>query len=317
MSDAAATVNTPFKVTKFDQIDEMVMNTSASIYQGSGVAVGSNGKIVHASQAGALYTLGVAEETILAAAAGTTIKSREGIARFANDAGHLVSIANRLGPCYWTDDQTIGTDSSKLLAGVVYDVDAYGVWVIMGPMLVSAASVGALLAANNLNDVADAAASRTSLGLGTGNSPTFTGLTLTGAFAGVTAALTGNITGLHPVATKTTTYPVVNAADGDALFQSLTDGQVFTLPASVAGNKGQRVTFQNIGANAAALITVNPTAGDFIQGAVMAVYASGTISKGWNNTKATAKKGDYSTFQSDGAGTWWLVGGMGVWASTP
>ncbi len=317
MADAQAAVNTPAKQTKFDQNDELTMATSATIYQGTGVAVGSDGKLVHASQASALYTIGVAQETKATAAAGATIKTRQGIFRFANDAGHLLSIANRLGPCYWSDDQTVGTDSSKLLAGVVYDVDANGVWVIMGPCLVSAASVGALLAANNLNDVLSASSARHNIGLGSADSPTFTGLTLTGALAGVTGALTGNFTSLHPVATKTTTYPIVNAVDGDTLFQSLTDGQVFTLPASVAANKGQIVKVQNIGANAAALITVNPTAGDYIQGAVMAVYAGGVVSKGWNNTKATAKKGDYSILQSDGAGTWWLVGGMGVWASTP
>ncbi len=41
---------------------------------------------------------------------------------------------------------------------------------------------GALLAANNLNDVASASAAATNLGLGTGNSPTFTGVTVSGYF---------------------------------------------------------------------------------------------------------------------------------------
>lgn len=306
MSDAAATVNTPFKVTKFDQIDEMVMNTSASIHQGSGVAVGSNGKIVHASQAGALYTLGVAEETILAAAAGTTIKSREGIARFANDAGHLVSIANRLGPCYWTDDQTIGTDSSKLLAGVVYDVDAYGVWVIMGPMLVSAASVGALLAANNLNDVADAAAALENLGVGLTDTPTFAGLVVSGAMHAKRETFT-------PSAGA---YTVLNA-NGDQTIRCGTDNDVVTLTDIAAANKGMRVTVINVAADDAAKVSISPHSSDKIKGTVAAVSSGAVADKDWINTKSGSNNGDYTTLESDGTDSWYIVGGVGVWASQP
>jgi hypothetical protein len=164
MADAIAPINTPQRLTKFDQQDQFGLATSATVYQGTGTAIGSDGKVVHASQAGALYTLGVAQETVVTAAAGQLIRTSEGVFRMANDSGHLLTIADRFGQCYWTDDQTVGTDDSKLAAGVVYDVDAQGVWVIMGPMLVTAIASGALLAANNLSDVANANTSLTHLG---------------------------------------------------------------------------------------------------------------------------------------------------------
>lgn len=52
-----------------------------------------------------------------------------------------------------------------------------------GSLVAYAAAVGgSLLAANNLSDVVSASSSRTNLGLGSGDSPTFTGLTLSGYY---------------------------------------------------------------------------------------------------------------------------------------
>jgi len=51
---------------------------------------------------------------------------------------------------------------------------------------------GALLATNNLSDVSDTSASRTNLGLGTTNSPTFASLTVTGAITAPTSSNTIN-----------------------------------------------------------------------------------------------------------------------------
>lgn len=308
MADATAAIDTPQKLTKFDQNDRFGMATSATIYEGTGVAIGSDGKLVHASQAGATYTLGIAQETVTTAAAGTLISVTEGIFRMANDAGHLLTIANRLGPCYWTDDQTVGTDNTKLEAGVVYDVDASGVWVIMGPCLVTAIASGALLSANNLSDVANAATSAHNLGLGTADTPTFTGVKST----------TGGVTGVRVLATKTATYTVdVPANDGNIVIQDLTDNAVITLPAVAAGNKGHVVTLINTAASGAAKVSLAPNAADGIYGTVGAVSSSGTDNKAWNNTKATALKGDYTTLVSDGVNGWWIIGGVGVWASTP
>lgn len=312
MADLSAAIATTTEMdSPFGFVTEFVVKSGATIYQGSGVAIGSDGYIVHSSQAGALYTLGRAEQTVVGDG---TLRCRVkmGVMRFANDGAHLLSIANRLGPCYWTDDQTVGTDSSKLLAGVVIDADASWAYVLMGATMPGSVSVGALLAANNLNDVASAATSRTNLGLGTGNSPTFTGLTLTGA-----AAVAGNITSLRKTAVKTATYTVVNATDGDALFQDATDNAVITLPDAAAGNAGQEVVIQNTAADGAAKLSISPDSSDKIAGGIGSVYSGAVANKDWINTKATQKKGDYVRLRSDGVDTWWIVGGIGVWASEP
>ena len=238
MADATAAINTPQRLTKFDQPDRFAMATSATIYAGTGVAIGSDGKVVHASQSGALYTLGVAQETFVSAAAGQLISTGEGIFRMANAAGHLLTIANRFGPCYWSDDQSVGTDSSKLVAGVVYDVDASGVWVIMGPCLVTSVATGALLAANNLNDVANANTTLTNIGANKVRQTVYMPALL-GSGAGVqyiAAPCTGTLTKIYATtnAALTTGNGTITSSIGGV---AVTNGAVtLTQAASAAGS---------------------------------------------------------------------------------
>lgn len=111
-----------------------------------------------------------------------------------------------------------------------------------------------------------------------------------------------------------------------------TDALVMTLPAvgETTAPAGITLTFINIGADGNNIITISPNASDAIFGSLSASAgsnadattadglvskASGTDNKDWVNTKATANKGDRVTLVSDGSTGWFIVDGVGVWAS--
>ena len=111
-----------------------------------------------------------------------------------------------------------------------------------------------------------------------------------------------------------------------------TDALVITIPAvgATTAPAGTTLTFLNIGADGNNDITLSPSGTDGIKGSVSssaganadATTADGLISKssGANgkdfvNTKATANEGDRVTIVSDGIADWWIVDGIGIWAS--
>lgn len=109
--------------------------------------------------------------------------------------------------------------------------------------------------------------------------------------------------------------------DFSGTYYIATDALVQTLPAagSETAPLGSRVTFINSGADGNNLITIAPNASDAIFGTIANTAADsvsgGAVDKDFVNTKATANKGDWITLESDGSTGWYIVGGVGIWAS--
>ena len=113
--------------------------------------------------------------------------------------------------------------------------------------------------------------------------------------------------------------------EGDS-FQEVnvaTDALVLTLPLITSTNLGLTFTFRNTGADANNIINIKPNALDSINGGFTFVTgstasmnrASGTVNKGWQNTKATSKLGDWVTIKAIAPTKWYIQGGQGVWVS--
>ena len=97
------------------------------------------------------------------------------------------------------------------------------------------------------------------------------------------------------------------------------DGGVVTLPRITADNLGMRILVRNIGADGAYLVSVSPDAVDGINGTIANAaadsIASGVVDKDLSNTKLTANKGDYVILEAVAETEWYIVGGVGIWAS--
>lgn len=108
----------------------------------------------------------------------------------------------------------------------------------------------------------------------------------------------------------------LTAGDSGKVFLVGTDALTITLPAT---KKGLVYTFVNSGADGNNIITISPDADDAIFGSV-ANAAADSVSGGVDdkdiiNTKATANKGDRITLMADGADGWYVLDGVGIWAS--
>ena len=143
---------------------------ATTIWAGALMVLDALGNAKPGAVATGLIAVGRAEEQVdnsAGAAADLTVKVRRGLYRWGNSSSTDEITKAEIGDaCYIVDDQTVAkTDASgtRSPAGFVEDVDAQGVWVLtgFGPL---EAPAGALLAANNLSDVAAAATARANIG---------------------------------------------------------------------------------------------------------------------------------------------------------
>jgi hypothetical protein len=290
-------------------------------YAGSLVVLDSSGNAEPGTTATGKICVGMCTEyldTTGLAAAAVKVKVEAGCFLWGN--GETITKAHIGDTAYILDDQTVyRTGTGKSAAGIIVDVETAGVWVhTSAPVVI--ASTG-LTAANNLSDVGTVATARSNLGLDTADSPTFAAATITGAAAVGSLTSVGTTTGRQKWQDVAAGAYTVTTADGDIYIACGADNDVVTLPDAAAANKGMRVTVQNVGADGACLISISPHSSDGIRGGVHGaaggdlVSFAGTHDKDAQNTKATAKEGDYLILISDGVDDWWVVGGKGVWAT--
>jgi hypothetical protein len=102
------------------------------------------------------------------------------------------------------------------------------------------------------------------------------------------------------------TNKTLDIEDVGKCLQVDTDGVVITLPATAAG---LRFVVQNIAGDGVALVGVSPQASDKIMGADLA----GTDDHDENNTKATAKTGDWIDIRYGSADGYLITGKRGIW----
>ena len=104
------------------------LEAAGTIYVGALVAVNGDGKAVVASDASGLKVIGCAQN---AAVSGENVTAEEGCFAYDGDDIDNGDIGKTV---YVSDDQTVSLSAGTngVVAGVVYDVDAEGVWVIIG-----------------------------------------------------------------------------------------------------------------------------------------------------------------------------------------
>ena len=138
MANLTAARRTLRRLSFVDQENNLPFTVGAVAYKGGMVATDASGTVVRGGTASSV-TLGRSLTTNATAVAGDRCKFEYGVFKYANGST-AVTAAMRGNLCYADDDQTVSSDETKPIAGIVYDVDSDGVWVFQGP---SVARVGA------------------------------------------------------------------------------------------------------------------------------------------------------------------------------
>lgn len=249
--------------------DLVVLPVAAAtvIYAGSLVVLNA-GYAEPGSTATGLIAIGRAEEKVDNSdgdAGDLTVRVKRGCFQFANSGGgDAIASANIGSACYIVDDQTVAKTSdtgARSRAGRVIDVDTRGVWLVVGNGPFDS-DAGALLDANNLDDVDDPAAARANIGAN-----------LVALAFPKPAALDGTdpIYIVSPVAG--TLAKIYSAIDG-----ALTTGNA-TLTAAIEGNAVTNgvVTITQAGSAAGDVDTATPTAANTVAvGDLITITPGGT-----------------------------------------
>ena len=122
---------------------ELPVGAGETIYKGSLVCSNATGYAVVGSTSTTLTAVGIAKEAVdnsAGADGALTVEVERGCFRFENSsAGDAIAIAQRYDPCWIVDDQTVAKTnggSTRSIAGLIFDVDSYGVWVMVGASLI-------------------------------------------------------------------------------------------------------------------------------------------------------------------------------------
>lgn len=126
--------NTPRKLSGYDLVHNFECASGAVILKGT-ICTTTSGKATAGTAATGQVAVGRAMQTRNpAAASGTRIDVEQGIFRWASATGAGEILQDDIGKlCYIDDNQTVSVVSTgKSVAGTIVDVDADGVWVMMG-----------------------------------------------------------------------------------------------------------------------------------------------------------------------------------------
>lgn len=111
----------------------------------------------------------------------------------------------------------------------------------------------------------------------------------------------------------------LNASHVGGLVGIATDAKTITLPLITTALLGMEFTILNTGADGNNIITLSPNALDGFNGTIANAaadsVASGVVNKNIVNTKTTANKGDLIKVKAVSLTEWYIVYGVGIWAS--
>lgn len=117
-----------------DGVRSGLLGANQTIFQGALLMRNASGHIIKGATATGSFGVGRAEAAGSSTTAGVTAQPfSEGIFQFGNSASTDAITAAEIGTvCYIVDDQTVAKTSgtnTRSPAGIVWDVDANGVWV--------------------------------------------------------------------------------------------------------------------------------------------------------------------------------------------